>query len=136
MTIVLAFGSFDVIHPGHMFFLREAKKMGDKLVVVVAKDSTIREIKSFEPKYKEHERLEHVRDIPYVDKAVLGYEGDKYKIVEEFNPDIIVLGYDQDSYSEKLPEELKKRKLKAQIQRLGSFKPHIYKSSILKDKIY
>src|SRR3989338_10082249 len=126
MTIVLAFGSFDVIHPGHMFFLREGKKMGDKLVVVVAKDSTIREIKSFEPKYKEHERLEHVRDIPYVDKSVLGYEGDKYKIVEEFNPDIIVLGYDQDSYSEKLPEELKKRKLKAQIQRLGSFKPHIY----------
>ncbi len=76
MVTVMCFGSFDVLHPGHLFFLRESKKMGDKLFVVVAKDSIIKKIKGKDPKYPERERLEHVRDIPSVDKAVLGYEAD------------------------------------------------------------
>ena len=76
MTTVMAFGSFDVLHPGHIYYLKESKRLGDKLVVVVAKDSTIKKIKGQEPKYTEKQRLEHVRDLPMVDKAVLGYEAD------------------------------------------------------------
>ncbi|MBU1626219.1 adenylyltransferase/cytidyltransferase family protein [bacterium] len=128
----MAFGSFDVMHPGHLYFLKEAKKKGDKLIVVIAKESTIQKIKNFTPKYSEHERLEHVRDMPMVDKAVLGYEKDPYEIVEEYNPDIICIGYDQNSYSANLEEELRKRELKAKVIRLGAYKPEIYKSSKLK----
>ena len=128
----MCFGSFDVLHPGHMYYLKESKNYGDKLVVVVAKDSTIKKIKGKEPKYSERERLEHVRDVQYVDKAVLGYEEDPYEIIEEINPDIICLGYDQDSYSENLAEELKKRGMNPKIYRLKAYKEHIYKSSKLK----
>ena len=132
MTIVMCFGSFDVLHPGHMYYLREAKKFGDKLIVVVAKESTIKKIKGKEPKYSERERLEHVRDVNYVDKAVLGYEADPYEIIEEINPDVICLGYDQDSYSENLAEKLKERGMSPKIYRLKPYKEHVYKSSKLK----
>jgi len=42
---VLAFGTFDILHPGHEFYLKEAKKHGDILDVVVARDSTVEKIK-------------------------------------------------------------------------------------------
>jgi len=132
MTTVLCFGSFDVVHPGHMYYLREAKNFGDKLVVVVARDSTIAKIKCKEPKYKERERLEHVKGVQYVDKAILGKEGDPYEIIEEINPDIICLGYDQNSFSEGLAEKLFERGMNPKIYRLKPFKEHIYKSSKLK----
>src|SRR3989338_9001076 len=94
MKTVMAFGSFDVLHPGHLYFLKSAKKLGDRLVVVVALDRTIEKIKGKSPKYKERERLEHVRELGFADKAVLGYEVDPYEIIEEINPDIICVGYD------------------------------------------
>ena len=128
----MCFGSFDVLHPGHLYFLKEAKRLGDKLVVVVAKDSTILKVKGKAPKYTERERLEHVRELPFVDKVVLGYEADPYEIIEEINPDIIALGYDQNSYSEDLPSEMKLRKLAPKIMRLRPYKEHIYKSSKIK----
>ena len=95
MKTVMAFGSFDLLHPGHIYFLKRAKELGDKLVVVIAKDSTIEEVKGKAPKYHEKDRVEHIRDLKIADKVVIGYEADKYEIIEEINPDIIALGYDQ-----------------------------------------
>ncbi|MFH2028166.1 MAG: adenylyltransferase/cytidyltransferase family protein [Nanoarchaeota archaeon] len=132
MVTVMCFGSFDVLHPGHLFYLKESKKLGDKLVVVLARDDTIRKIKGIEPKYSERQRLEHVRDLPMVDKAVIGYEADPYEIIEEINPGIICLGYDQTSYAENLKEELEKREMHPKIYRMKPYKEHIYKSSKLK----
>lgn len=128
----MVFGSFDLMHPGHLNFLRQAKSYGDKLVAVVARDSSIQKIKNFTPKYSERDRLEHIRDMPMVDKGVLGYEKDPYEIVEEINPDIICLGYDQNSYSDNLEEELKKREMEIKIIRLSPYRPDLYKSSKLK----
>jgi len=132
MVTVMAFGSFDILHPGHLFYLREAKRFGDKLVVVIARDETIKKIKGKEPKYNEKQRKEHVRDIPVVDKVVLGYLEDPYEIIEEINPDIICLGYDQNSFSETLKEEMKLRKMDPKIYRMKPYKEHVYKSSKLK----
>jgi FAD synthetase len=132
MVTVMVFGSFDLMHPGHLNFLRQAKSYGDKLVAVVARDSSIQKIKNFTPKYSERDRLEHIRDMPMVDKGVLGYEKDPYEIVEEINPDIICLGYDQNSYSDNLEEELKKREMEIKIIRLSPYRPDLYKSSKLK----
>ena len=135
MKTVMAFGSFDVLHPGHLYFLNQAKSKGDKLVVVIALDKTIEKVKGEKPKYNERQRLEHVKGMPMVDKAVLGYEKDPYEIIEEINPDIICLGYDQDSYSENLKEKLAERGLNPKIIRLGPYKEGIYKSSKLKQHL-
>ncbi|MEM3661293.1 MAG: adenylyltransferase/cytidyltransferase family protein, partial [Candidatus Micrarchaeaceae archaeon] len=42
---MMATGVFDIINPGHIYFLKEAKKLGDELVVVVARDSTAKKLK-------------------------------------------------------------------------------------------
>lgn len=132
MTTVMVFGSFDILHPGHLYFLKRAKKLGTSLVAVVARDSTIKEVKSITPKYNERQRVEHIRDLRIADKVVLGYETDKYEIVEEINPDVIVLGYDQDGFADKLKEEMEKRKMNPKIVRLGAYKEEQYKSSKLR----
>ena len=132
MKKVLVFGSFDLLHEGHRYLFKEAKKLANKLFVVVARDSTIIKVKGKQPKFEEKERLKHVQDIKEVYRAVLGNLGDKYKIIEDIKPDIIALGYDQKFFADNLKEELKKRKLKIEVVRLKPFKPEKYKSSLLK----
>jgi FAD synthetase len=117
MVRVMASGVFDILHPGHIYYLEEAKKLGDELVVVVARDSTVRKQKH-EPITPENMRLEMVKALKSADKAVLGYENDRYKIVEEIKPDIIVLGYDQKDDEEKIKNDLKKRGLNVKIVRM------------------
>ncbi len=134
MTTVMCFGSFDILHPGHLYYLKEAKNYGDNLVVIVAKDSNFKKFKSRQPKYNEQERLEHVRGISYVNKAVLGNENDILEAVEEYNPDLICLGYDQETISmQELKEQLKKRGVKADVMRIGAYRDDIYKSSKLRE---
>ncbi|MBW2975714.1 FAD synthase [Candidatus Woesearchaeota archaeon] len=128
----MAFGSFDILHPGHIYFLREAKNLGDNLIVVVARDSTIKEVKNLTPKYNEKQRVEHIRDLRIADKVLLGYEADKYEVIEDINPDIIALGDDQDSFADNLQEEMKKRRMSPKIIRLEGYKEHHYKSSKLR----
>ena len=132
MKTVLTFGSFDHVHEGHLYYLREAKKYGEVLIVVVARDKTIKEIKGKAPKYNDEERVEHVNNIPFVNKVFLGRLDDPYGIILEIRPDVICLGYDQNSFTEKLKEELDKRNLHPKIVRLKPYKEHIYKSSKLK----
>ena len=132
MTTVLAFGTFDILHPGHLYFLKEAKKSGDNLIVVIARDKTVETIKGKKPKYNERERQEHIQELPYVAKAILGSLKDRYEIVVKIKPDVICLGYDQNIAIEELKEELGKRGLNPEIIRIGPYKEHIYKSSKMK----
>ncbi len=129
MKLVMCAGTFDIIHPGHLYYLSEAKKLGDRLVVVVARDSTSQKIKSKTPMHNEMERLEAIRSLSIVDKAVLGKEGNIFEIIKEIKPDVICLGYDQRVSKEELEKELEKHSIKAEIFRMPSHKPHIYKSS-------
>lgn len=132
MATVMAFGTFDIIHPGHIFFLTQSKDLGSKLVVVVAKDSTIKQVKGRAPKYGEAQRVQHLKDLRIADEIRVGYEDDKYKVIEEVKPDIITLGYDQDSFSKNLEEEMKKRGLHPSIVRMSAYKAEKYKSSKLR----
>lgn len=132
MTKVLVFGIFDGLHEGHKDFFRQAKEKGDYLIVVVGRDSTIQKTKNKLPKFSEQERLAKVREAAYVDEAQLGNEGDNpYKVMEELNPRIICLGYDQTHFTEKLKEKIKEFGLKIEVKRLQPYKPEIYKSSII-----
>lgn len=120
MVRVMASGVFDLIHLGHLNYLEESKKLGDELYVVVATDKTVRDIKH-EPITSESIRVQIVQSLKPVDKAVLGYEDDKYKIVEEIKPDIIALGYDQYHEEDKLRADLEAREIKTEIVRLKKF---------------
>ena len=118
MVRVMASGVFDLLHPGHLYYLKEAKKLGDELVVVVATDNTVRKRKH-EPITPQDMRLEMVEALKPVDMAVLGHEDDMFRTVEELKPDIIALGYDQDFDEEKLRASLKERGMDIEVVRIG-----------------
>ena len=133
MKTVMAFGSFDVIHPGHLYYFTEAKKKGDYLIVVVGRDKTIEKIKGREPLYSEEDRLACINSLKIVDKAVLGYEDEQFRIIDEFKPDIICLGYDQKSFiTDRLEEEIRKMGLRTKIVRISPYNEHKFKSSKMK----
>jgi len=129
MKLVMCAGTFDTLHPGHLYYLSEAKKFGDKLIVVVARDNTSQSFKGKKPLHNERERLEQVRSLKVVDEAVLGRHGNIFNIIEEIKPNVICLGYDQKVRKQELEDELNKRGIKADVIRIGSHMPHLYKSS-------
>ena len=116
----MATGTFDLLHMGHIYYLKEAKKLGDVLIVVVARDSTVRKLKH-EPVNPEDIRLDLIKEVKVVDEAYLGYEDDMYAIVEEIKPDIIALGYDQIHDENVIRRELKKRNLNSKVVRLSEY---------------
>jgi FAD synthetase len=120
MVKVMATGTFDLLHMGHIYYLKEAKKLGDRLVVVVARDSTVRKLKH-EPITPEEMRLDIVKELKIVDEAVLGHKDDMYATVKEIKPDIIALGYDQVHDEKKIEQELKNRKIVARVVRLPKY---------------
>lgn len=120
MVRVVATGVFDLLHLGHLHFLEEAKKLGDELVVIVARDSTARKRKH-EPITPEEMRVEMIAALKPVDRAVLGYEDDMFRIIMEIQPDIIALGHDQDFDIDTLKAEMERRGIVADIVRL----PHL-----------
>ena len=123
MVRVMATGVFDILHLGHVYFLEEAKKLGDELVVVVATDKTAEQLKHT-PITSQDMRVKLVSSLKPVDEAVLGYEGDRYTIVKELKPDIIALGYDQKHDEEQIKEDLKKHGLDVKVVRLEPFVDH------------
>ncbi len=99
----MAQGTFDVLHPGHLHYLKKSGELGDRLVVVIARDSRITEKKNLV--FEEEERREMIRALETVDRAVLGTEGNIYDTVERVDPDVITLGYDQ-GHDEKEVKEM------------------------------
>ena len=116
---VIATGVFDLLHLGHIHFLRAARELGDELVVIVANDATVRRMKR-EPVMPAAVRAEMVAALKPVDQAVVGREGNMLDIVvEEIRPHIIVLGYDQELFEPKaLVAKLAERGHVAQVVRL------------------
>lgn len=133
MKKIMVFGTFDIFHPGHRSFLKQAKKFGDYLIVVAARDKTVAIIKKQEPINKEAIRVKIIKDSQLADKVILGGIGNKYAIIKKHRPDIICLGYDQKYFIDGLKEELERVNLKkTKIIRLKPYKPEIYKTSKLK----
>ena len=116
---VIATGVFDLLHLGHIHFLRAARELGDELVVIVANDATVRRMKRA-PVMPAAVRAEMVAALKPVDQAVVGREGNMLDIVvEEIRPHIIVLGYDQELFEPKaLEAKLAERGHVAQVVRL------------------
>ena len=119
---VMATGVFDLLHPGHVFFLTEARKLGDELVVVVARDRTARRLKH-EAYVPENLRREMVEALKPVDRAVLGSTTDIYETVVRERPDIIALGYDQIWNVEEVEAECARRGVPVKVVRIKAY-PH------------
>lgn len=122
---VLVFGTFDLLHKGHVFFLNQAKQHGDCLVVVVARDRNVEQLKGQAPQQNERHRLQQVQSLKCVDEARLGNEewSQRLQVLGDLSPDIICLGYDQQA---EIPAGVWK------VVRLAAFKPEKYKSSKIK----
>ena len=121
MVKVMATGTFDILHMGHIYYLKEAKKLGDTLAVVIATDSTVRKLKH-EPVNPEEIRLNLIKELKIVDEAYLGHEDDMYEIVKQIKPDIIALGFDQIHNENEIKTQLKKRKINAKVVRVSELK--------------
>ena len=95
MRKVLVCGVFDLLHLGHLWFFKQAKRYGGHLTVLVARDSTVRKAKKRLPFFKERERMQLLSSLRIVDDVVLGDGKSMYRGVLNAKPDVLVLGYDQ-----------------------------------------
>ncbi len=125
---VLVFGTFDQLHPGHLFLLEEARNRGE-LSVVVARDSNVMKMKGKEAVQSESERKRAIEEAFPDANVILGDPKDFLVPVRAVNPDLIILGYDQ-----KLPPGVSEGDLSCSVERLGAFEPEKYKSSLRRQK--
>ncbi len=128
---VMVFGTFDLLHSGHRNFFKQARRYGDKLIVVAARDLNVWKAKKRKPVFNEKTRLKNIRNIRIVNQALLGGKSDSLEIILREKPQIILLGYDQKIGVLELKRKLLKRGLKVIVRRAKSYKPRIYKSSKL-----
>ena len=114
--MVVATGTFDLLHPGHVLYLERSKILGDELVVIVARDVNVRH--KPKPVLPEEQRRRMVQSLTAVDRAILGEESDIFRTIERLNPDIITLGFDQHFDIGHLETELSRRGLHPKIVRI------------------
>ncbi len=94
-AIVLANGCFDVLHVGHIRYLRGAKALGQRLVVAINADETVRGLKGEgRPRIPENERAEIIAALTDVDAVVIFPEPDVRALIREIRPDIQAKGTD------------------------------------------
>ena len=117
--IVLTTGAFDMLHPGHVKLLEEAKKLAGsdgKLVVLIARDETVRRNKGRDPIFDEESRRYMVSMLKPVDEVILGYTPPSFeKVIERVKPDMVVFGYDQEKFREEFERFCKERGIDVDI---------------------
>jgi len=119
MKRVVATGTFDIIHPGHIYYLEESRKLGDELHVIVARDANVRH--KPKPVIGEAQRLKVVLALRVVDFARLGDATDMFRPIEEIDPAVITLGFNQHFSEEQLQKSLKERGIGASVVRIGEY---------------
>ncbi|HLC44843.1 MAG: hypothetical protein A2722_03070 [Candidatus Doudnabacteria bacterium RIFCSPHIGHO2_01_FULL_50_11] len=132
---VMVYGTFDLLHPGHLNFLEQAKLLGGYLIVSVSRDHNAKKFKGHLPIFSERERLRIVSSLRMVDRAILGDREEYLPHTKREHPDIIALGYDQTAYGWQLEQDIKQGKLKARLVRLKPYKPRRHKSTRYKQLI-
>lgn len=134
MIRVLAFGAFDPLHEGHRDFFRQARALGDHLTVVVARDSSIRANKGYEPHQSEATRRAAVAAAEGVDEVIFGKKtAHKYEMLAELEFDVLALGYDQAPTEQEVRDQLARLgRQVVRVIRLQPFHPEKYKSTFIR----
>ena len=140
MTTVLAAGVFDLLHYGHIRYLEEAKKTGGKdarLVVIVARDETVRKLKGQDPIIPEDQRRAVIEALKVVDEALLGFENmDLARVLLQVKPDIVVVGHDQQAIKAQVDKINKAREMNIKIIQVKQFgEDDLNSSSKIKSRI-
>lgn len=138
--IVLASGTFDLLHLGHVKYLEEAKKAGGRdaeLIVIVARDGTVEKRRGTKSIVPENQRRALVGSLRVVDDAILGYEDfDIEKVIQKIKPDVIALGYDRGDIGQTVRNYIKEKGLKIKVVKIGKFEEEeLNSSSKIKQKI-
>ncbi|NTV01032.1 MAG: FAD synthase [Methanoregulaceae archaeon] len=129
MRRVVATGTFDVLHTGHLYYLEESRHLGDELHVIVARDANVKH--KPKPVIPEEQRLKMVAALKPVDHAVLGDLQDMFRPIDAIRPAVITIGFNQHFDEEKLRSELKGRELSCDVVRIGKYSGDLYCSSSL-----
>jgi FAD synthetase len=114
---VVAQGTFDLIHPGHVHYLEEAARFGDELHVIVARRANVTH--KAKPILPDRQRRDVVAAFGVVHDARLGHESDIFVPIEDIDPDVIVLGYDQHHDEASIEEALADRGIDCRVERAG-----------------
>ena len=138
--VVLASGTFDLLHFGHVKYLEEAKKAGGKnaeLIVIVARDSTVEKRKGKKTVMPEDQRRSLVESLKVVDEAILGFDDFSIdKVIEKINPDVIAVGHDQEGVEREVRKAIAEKKYNVQVAKIGRFgKKELNSSSKIMRKI-
>lgn len=133
----MVFGTFDVLHKGHLHFFKQARALSQSpyLIVSIARDVNVKKIKGRKPLHSERQRLKALNNLGLAQKVVLGGLSNHLSHILKERPNIIALGYDQTHYVKGLRLQLRKKGLEVKIRRLKPFKRHLYKSSIIKSNL-
>jgi FAD synthetase len=130
---VLATGAFDLLHPGHVRFLEESKKTGGpgaRLIVIVARDSTVHRRKGRKPIMPEEQRRAIVAALKPVNRAILGHQYvDFLAILRSVKPDIVCVGHDQNDIKKAVAEIIKHEQLPIRVVQIPRFGPRRLNSS-------
>jgi D-beta-D-heptose 7-phosphate kinase/D-beta-D-heptose 1-phosphate adenosyltransferase len=93
--VIFTNGCFDILHKGHLTLLKEARNLGDKLIVGLNTDSSIQKLKGpSRPINSEQTRLEQLEILDWVDEVILFDEETPYNLIKDLTPDLIVKGGD------------------------------------------
>ena len=115
---VVAQGTFDLLHPGHVHYLEEAAAMGDELIVIVARRTNVDH--KPEPICSASQRRTVVDALDAVDEAILGDERDIFAPIEAIEPDVIALGHDQHHDEAAICAELDRRGVDCEVERASA----------------
>jgi len=130
---VLVFGTFDLLHPGHIQFLEEASLLG-KIFVVLTPDELCKKFKGHYPVNKFLDRKKRLENLGCIFAV---YSADSipgsYNILKKINPDIILLGYDQGALRKRINDKIIENKLKTKVIIGKPYRPEIYKSRIFRN---
>ena len=133
---VVVFGVFDLLHPGHIYFLEAASKFG-QLHVIVSRDDSVRFFKHKDPIQPEELRLEQITKLSYVHKVYLGDNSmGTYEVLKFVNPKYVCVGHDQQNLCKHLKEQLENQGFpQVEIIQIDAFHPELYSTTILRKQM-
>ncbi|MDO8566202.1 MAG: adenylyltransferase/cytidyltransferase family protein [Candidatus Moranbacteria bacterium] len=122
----VVFGVFDGLHKGHKYFLTEAAKRCEKLIVAVTAGEAVLQLKGHLPRYGQNERITAIQNF---NPKLTVVRGDrvlgKWTVLKKYAPNVVFLGHDQQAIAKELT------KLHTPFVFLGSHHPEKHKSSLL-----
>lgn len=130
---ILTFWTFDIVHPGHEYYLKRSKLYWDKLVTVVSTDKNALKFKWRLPINAVEKRIENVKSLWLSDLVCHGEESSPLNRIWLYNPKVVCIGYDQIWFLDDLKKYIKENDLNIEIIRIPSYKEDKFKSSLIRE---